>query len=236
MTTTGSGEVGAAYASCRGRIGELVRAAEAGGSHVKATVVLACPEWSVHDVVAHLAGVVADALAGNLDGVATDPWTAAQVEARRDRPVTEVLGEWDESAPTFEGVLDAVGDPGRQAVLDIVTHEHDIRSALRAPGARDSDAVHIGLGFIGPRFVEAAAQEHGLSVRIVADDVDGTSFGAADAPFTLTASPFELVRALTGRRSADQLRAMKWDGDCSDDMIGAFTYGPFTPAASPIEE
>ena len=233
MTTTTTGEVGAAYASCRGRIGALVRAA--GDNTVKASTVPACPEWSAHDVVAHLAGVVSDALAGNLDGVATDPWTAAQVEARRDRPVDEVLDEWDTGAATFESVLDAVGDPGRQAVLDVVTHEHDIRGALGAAGARDSDAVRIGLGFVAPRFVDAAAAQHGLSVRIVADDGDGTSFGAVDAPFTLTAAPFELVRALTGRRSVEQLAEMKWEGDCSV-VIPAFTYGPFAPAAVPIEE
>lgn len=154
-TTTTTGEVGAAYASCRGRIGELVRAA--GDGKAKASVVPACPEWSVHDVVAHVAGVVADALAGRLDGVATDPWTAAQVDARRDRSVDEVLEEWETGAPTFEGLLDAIGDPGRQAVLDVVTHEHDIRGALGAAGARDSDAVRIGLGFVAPRFIEAAA-------------------------------------------------------------------------------
>lgn len=72
-------------------------------------------------------------------------------------------------------------------------------------------------------------------MRVVAGGSDGVSFGAEDAPFTLTASPFELVRALTGRRSIEQLAEMKWEGDCSA-VIPAFTYGPFTPAASPIEE
>jgi hypothetical protein len=32
---------------------------------------------SVHDVVAHLAGTVTDVLGGRLDGVGSDPWTAA---------------------------------------------------------------------------------------------------------------------------------------------------------------
>lgn len=236
-TTTATGQVGAAYASCRARIGELVRAA--GDERATATVVPACPEWSVHDVVAHLAGVVADALAGNLDGVATDPWTAAQVEARRGRTVDEVVDEWDAAAPAFEAFLDAVGDPGRQAVLDAVTHEQDIRGALGERGGRDADAVHIGLSFVAPRFVDAAA-ERGVAVRVVSDD--GATFGPADAPLTLSASAFELVRALTGRRSAEQLRAMAWGGDLSgtgmdmEGVIAAFTWGPFTPAASPVEE
>jgi uncharacterized protein (TIGR03083 family) len=230
-TTTTTGQVGAAYASCRARIGELVRAA--GDERATATVVPACPGWSVHHVVAHLAGVVADALAGNLEGVATDPWTAAQVDARRGRTVDEIVDEWDAAAPAFEAFLDAIGDPGRQAVLDAVTHEHDIRGALGRPGGREADAVRIGLGFIGPRFVEAAG-ERGVQVRVVSDH--GHVYGREDAPLTLSGSPFDLVRALTGRRSPDQLRAMAWDGDASDAVIAAFTYGPFTPATSPIEE
>src|SRR3954462_336182 len=97
-----------------------------------------CPRWSVHDVVAHLTGVVSDALDGRLDGVATDPWTAAQVDARRDHSVRDMLAEWNTRAPAFEELLDGMGEPGRQAVGDAVTHEHDIRAALRVPAARES--------------------------------------------------------------------------------------------------
>ena len=43
------------------------------------TMVPAAPEWRVRDVVAHLSGVCADIVNGNLDGVTTDPWTAVQV-------------------------------------------------------------------------------------------------------------------------------------------------------------
>jgi uncharacterized protein (TIGR03083 family) len=191
-----------------------------------------CPAWSLHDVVAHVAGVVDDALAGRLDGVATEPWTAAQVDARRGRPVADIVAEWNAAAPAFEGILDQIGPSGRQAVLDVVTHEHDIRCALGAAGHRDSDAVAIGLTFVGPRFVEVAA-ENGLAVGVEA--TTGARWGAEDAPLVLSGSPFELVRALTGRRSVDQLRALDWRGDC-EPALGAFTYGPFHPAAQPIEE
>jgi hypothetical protein len=46
---------------------------------------------------------------------------------------------------------------------------------------------------------------------------------------------FELFRALSGRRSAEQLRALRWEGD-ADAALGAFTYGPFRPAAQPLAE
>ncbi|MGH2760230.1 MAG: maleylpyruvate isomerase N-terminal domain-containing protein, partial [Actinomycetota bacterium] len=51
----------------------------------------ATPEWSMTDVIAHLAGILADIRAGNLEGVATDPWTAKQVEARRGRKIPQLL-------------------------------------------------------------------------------------------------------------------------------------------------
>ena len=82
--------IGALYADGRGRISDLV----SGLGEEAAAPVPACPQWSVHDVVAHLTGVCADILAGNIAGVATDPWTDAQVCARRDRSVEEVLAEW----------------------------------------------------------------------------------------------------------------------------------------------
>src|SRR5260370_964850 len=47
---------------------------------------------SVHDVVAHLAGTVTDVLGGRLDGVGSDPWTAAQVGTRRDMPIAALVG------------------------------------------------------------------------------------------------------------------------------------------------
>jgi uncharacterized protein (TIGR03083 family) len=223
------GKVRVAYAGCRARIAELTGRLD---GQRAATAVPTCPKWSVHDVVAHVTGVVDDALAGRLDGMATEPWTAAQVEARRARPIADMLAEWDANAPSFEELLDTVGDPGRQAVTDVVTHEHDIRAALDEPGARDSDAVHIGLGFVSAGFVASAAG-HGVAVRVHA--TDGSEFGDQAASVVLSGDPFELLRAMTGRRSIPQLRAMHWQGD-GEAALGAFTFGPFRPAAHRVVE
>jgi uncharacterized protein (TIGR03083 family) len=70
-----------------------------------------CPGWTVHDVLAHLSGVVADVLAGNFAGIATEPWTLAQVEARRDASVEELLAEWELGAPAFVELIDLVREP-----------------------------------------------------------------------------------------------------------------------------
>jgi len=224
------GPVGAAYASCRRRIADLVVDLDAGAAD---RAVPCCPAWSVRDVAAHLAGVVDDVLAGRLEGVATDPWTAAQVDRRRGRELTEIVDEWQGLAPQFERFLDAAGPAAAQAVADVVTHEHDIRQALAAPGARDSDAVAIGLDFIAPGLRESARQR-GIPVPGLRTP-DGRAWSEPGDGASVTAPAFELVRASTGRRSAAQLRALDWDGDV-DAVLAAFTFGPFVPAERDILE
>jgi hypothetical protein len=46
---------------------------------------------------------------------------------------------------------------------------------------------------------------------------------------------FELLRAMTGRRSVDQLRSMDWHGD-GEAVLPVFTFGPFHPSTDDIEE
>ena len=223
------GEVSEAYSECRARIASLTSGLD---DRVAAVRVPTCPQWSVHDVVAHVSGVVDDVLAGRLDGIATEPWTAAQVDARRARPIVEMLAEWNTGAAVFETMLDAAGNTGRQAVADLVTHEHDIRAALREPGARDSSAVRIGVGFVADAFVGINANS-GISARVCTSD--GAEFGAPDASVVLTGDSFEILRAMTGRRSIDQLRELEWQGDV-ESVLPSFTFGPFVPAAQRIEE
>ena len=223
------GEVAIAYAGCRARITAIVGTID---RERVDTMVPTCPEWSVHDVVSHLAGGTDDALAGNLEGLGSEEWTAAQVSARRDTSTADVLTEWNTKAPMLERFLDPAGMLGRQAVADAVSHEHDIRTALSMPGARDSDAVRIGLGFAATRLIESA-EEHGVSLRL--QSTDGLDLGRDEADVSLRGSSFELLRAATGRRSVEQLREMDWDGDV-ESMIPAFTWGPLHPSEKRIDE
>ncbi len=221
--------VAAAYNGVRARVDELTEALDERDS---GTPVPPCPKWTVHDVVAHLVGVVEDAMTGRLDGVATEPWTQAQVDARLQQSIPEMLASWSEAAPSFEGMLDEIGPIGRQAVLDAVTHEHDIRTALGKPGARESDAVMIGYEFGAPVFLEGAAAQ-GTHIRL--EGVGANDYGPSDVPLRLEGTPFDLMRALTGRRSVQQIRAMAWSGDC-ELALDVFTWGPFRPSATAIDE
>ncbi len=173
----------------------------------------AAPEWRVRDIVAHASGVVADILAGNLDGVTTDPWTAAQVEARRDTPIDDILAEWAANSTQLEGIINSFGSTGVQVVADAVTHEHDIRGAVKQPGARDSEGADAALQWLvnalGLRLEEAGTP----ALRLVAGSQEWI-VGPGEPGATVTApSEFELMRALIGRRGITQVAGWKWDGE-----------------------
>jgi len=103
-------------------------------------------------------------------------------------------------------------------VGDAVTHEHDIRDALDAPGARDSTAVHIGSHWMADHmgnFHRGAG--HG-TLRIETD-LWSETFGDDAPATTLRASAFDLLRAATGRRSAAQIAAFGWDGPAHPEIV-----------------
>jgi uncharacterized protein (TIGR03083 family) len=205
-------EVTEAYRGVRIRVSEIVAAADPAALDRWAP---ATPEWRVRDILSHMVGVGADVIAGRLDGVATEPWTAAQVDARRDHDVATLLDEWSETGAKFEAMLgDAPFEIAGQALFDAVTHEHDIRNALAAPGARDSDALRLAWQWI----VEARGRGGAPALRYItedSDDVSGT--GAVEA--TIEAPRFELVRAVTGRRTAAEVAAYRWDPEVRVDLV-----------------
>lgn len=197
------------YADVRVRLSDLVR----GLSPEQArTPVPGCPGWTVHDVVAHAAGVVADVNAGNLDGAATDPWTAAQVDARRDKATNDVLDEWAAEAATFEPRLDDLPKAiSRTMLIDLVAHEHDVRGALKMPGGTDTEAYAVAR----KGFAVGLAQDldkRGLpGLRLHAPDWEFEA-GAIEPRATVQAEDsFEFFRALAGRRGRKQVLAWDWD-------------------------
>ena len=256
-------DAAALYAQARARVTKLL--SDVSEEDAK-TPVATCPNWNVHDVVAHLAGVCADVLSGNIAGVASDPWTAAQVDARRERTLAEIVAEWNEVAPQVEAF--ANNFPGRvsqQFLTDGITHEHDIRLALGRPGERDCEAVRVGADFMvmgfgaalrayglgplevsagdqswvvggGERVADDAAVAEAVDAALSATLLEGELPTSADPPVaTLEASPFELMRAFTGRRSTAQIAAMSWSVDPSP-FLPALQFGPFTTSPVDIDE
>jgi hypothetical protein len=207
------GELGDAYRGVRQRVNDLVRDADPGALHVVAP---ATPAWTVHDLLAHVTGVAVDITEGRLDGVATDAWTARQVDLRRDRETLDVLAEWNRSAPAIEDGIDRYGPPAFTLLADTVTHEHDVRGALDAPGARDSDAVLLWWGaFTHP---SGRADVPGLELET---ESGRELLGASPALATLRTTRFEILRAATGRRSVEQMRDCVLRGEFDPTMLVA---------------
>ena len=203
-------EVADHYRTARLRITELVLALD---DDELARAVPACPGWTVHDVVSHITGVADDALNGRMDGVATDPWTAAQVERGRGVATADLLERWTEQAAVFESF-----PLPPQAVIDLTTHEQDIRGAVRQPGARDTAEVQFAFDLLAQRAVEVVP---GLRV-----EAGGATFGPEDATSTLRGDRYDLYRAMMGRRSPAQLRALDWGGEPPAAIEAVVVFGP----------
>ena len=174
-----------------------------------------CPAWTVADVVAHMTGVVEDILAGRMDGVTTEAWTAAQVDRHRSHSLAETLVCWTSAMTDFEAVLPHIPSPvNSQLVMDAVTHEHDLRHALARPGARDSDAVRVALGWL---LDSAENKQPGLGQELSAS-------GLAD---------FDLLRVLSGRRSLTQAVELGLDATTVTSLLAGT---PLTSPTSSIDE
>ena len=153
--------------------------------------------------------------------MATDPWTSAQVERSRDIPTADLLARWGEQAVTFEQL-----PLPPEAVVDLATHEQDIRGAVDRPGARDSEELTWAFDRVAERTVERLP---GLRI-----EVDGAAFGPDDAPTTLRGERYELFRALLGRRSAAQISRLDWSDGPPPERIDELPM--FGPAAADLIE
>jgi uncharacterized protein (TIGR03083 family) len=212
----------AVYRETRERLSAFVLDLGDEGSRV---AVPACPGWSVQDSVSHLVGIVADLQDGRLDGVGTDEWTQAQVTSRRDATIADVVDEWTRRAPTFEA--DLAGWPpavAAQLAADAAMHELDVRAAVGDRDARGTEGVAVAFDYYAAKVADRIA-EAGLPALAV-DHGEGTvSLGAGDPGATVRASRFEVLRAMGGRRSADQVLAYEWEGDAAPYLGVISSYG-----------
>ena len=221
-------DLGVLYASARERISAMLAGAD---DSVAARAVPATPGWTVHDVVAHLRGIVDDALTGNMDGVATDPWTAAQVERGRTAPLPQLLAEWNRDAPMIESFLSSPGGADNAAaVIDVHTHEADLRGALGLPPVVPDDYGPLMFSMLAGGLVERANQAGLQAVRVCT--TEGDEAGPADAPVTVRLARHELHRAALGRRSAEQIAA--YFAGCTDPTVYVEPFVVFGPRADAL--
>jgi uncharacterized protein (TIGR03083 family) len=220
-----------AYRSGHDRVAALVAGL---GEAELARSVPACPDWTVHDLVAHLAGSAADVAARNTAGMPGPSWTAAHLGRRAGRPVAELLAEWDEhAASTGEAIEDRRVPAG--VLHDLLVHEGDLVEALGA-AAPPWDGWAAAARLVVRQVVRGIRGSPSLVVRSAgiewrSPDDPGERRGAAGGPpttarSTVTVDFYELYRGLHSRRSRAQMRRWDWDGSSEPWVDALPMFGP----------
>ncbi|MCB9373837.1 MAG: maleylpyruvate isomerase family mycothiol-dependent enzyme [Microthrixaceae bacterium] len=183
------------------------------------TAVPATPGWLARDVLAHLVGVADDVLAGNVQQYAQDQWTEAQVAARRDRSVDDLLSDWESLVEPLVAVLRDPVARGLDAsfaslpVIDLLAHEHDLREAVGEVGFADATVWTA----VESRRREVLALQHAMALlpplEVRTDDGDRWTFGEGPGGATVTAPRYELWRSLEGRRTRSAVADFDWTVD-----------------------
>ena len=205
-------EVSQAYVELRARVVALLRETP---EQSAIDQVPHCPTWTVNELASHLLGVPDDVVHGRMEGVASDAWTQAQIVRHQAKSLRQIADELAALAVQFDPLLPHVPAMSRsQMVMDAVTHEHDLRHAVGAPGERDSMAVRAGLAWLMSWCTR-------------------TNPATASAIAAVGASDFDVLRSLTGRRSAAQMVAL---GLPADAMIQLQAGSPFRAPIAPINE
>jgi uncharacterized protein (TIGR03083 family) len=169
----------------------------------------ACPDWTVHDLAAHLVGTPAELAAGRFPtGSDFTVWLQDIVDARRDDDIASLVDEWQ----TLDGAIEPMlQGPGALMFGDVSVHEHDLRGAL---GRADHDALEVDeLATFALGAFADPARNAGVGAIVVESDGRTWRSHDADAGWTLHVEPWDAVRAVYSRRTADELRALPADGD-----------------------
>jgi uncharacterized protein (TIGR03083 family) len=175
-------------------------------------VVPACPDWTVQQTASHLVGVPEDLLAQRMEGITSDAWTNAQVQRHAGESLKELRAALEETITSFDAMLPAISSPSNsQLVMDAVTHEIDLREALGLECEKSSLPLSVAKAWL-------------------LDLIDRRDSSALPAIDGSGCSDFDLVRSLTGRRSATQMDDLGLPGD---QIVAALEGTPLKPPASP---
>lgn len=175
------------------------------------TIIPACPDWTLRDILGHFVGEFEDLRDGNTAELGQSQWTAAQVARHASSDLAAVKQTWDE-------LIAAAGERAREygafVLPDIVTHEFDVRGALGNTDNRDTPALIAAAQFFCPIVGRGFAAANVPALRLNFGD-KSLVLGEGEPAGELRISPFETNRVVTGRRSLAQIRALDWSTDPS---------------------
>lgn len=216
----------AEWTQAQQRVIELVEGIDPG---IADTVVPACPGWTVRQLLAHMVGLGADVVAGDEPDDHNETWTQQQVDARADHDVAALLDEWRGLTSPLQDWMRA---NNTRPLGDVTIHEQDLRGALDAPGARDTEALAALRDRMAGGLAGQVATAGLAGIRLVSPT---WTFVAGDEPaaVTLEASEYDLTRAVMSRRTADQLRDWTTDGDVEPYLPCFAILGPLPTTELP---
>src|SRR4051794_25264495 len=216
-------DLGELYAAARYRITDLVMTSD---PEQLESVCPSTPEWTMRQLLSHVRGVAEDVRLGNVADAGTDPWTAEQVRRHASTGVTDLLSGWTDDAPVLESFLSSPsGASAARAVVDVNTHEADLRGALGC-------VVHLPdlfgdwvTAMFAERLIDNAAAAGLPALRF--ETIEGDRVGPDHADVVLRSSRYEFFRATLGRRSPEQVLAYDWGrADGRPYLAHIFVFGP----------
>jgi uncharacterized protein (TIGR03083 family) len=183
--------------------------------------VAACPDWTVAQLLGHLTGIAEDWTTGRFEGYASAAWTDAQVARHAGR-------SWDELRVDWRRALDALptadphpqlGAPWRWLFGDALCHEADLRETAGDGSRPPDDVVMVGLGQMVSRWRQTLTSHDGR-LNVTATGARTWELGGdADLTATVEAEPYELWRAISGRRSIDAVEHYQWTVGRASPMV-----------------
>jgi Mycothiol maleylpyruvate isomerase N-terminal domain len=196
-----------AYRTTRQNIADLVLVPR----DVAGVQVPACPEWTVRDLVAHVAGNCVSRV--------------GQPMAGNDAGLVDILDVWQRAAEEIErGVAAGTEDIGVMLV-DSFTHELDLHAALGVSPPADHPAYPWAFDVVVDGLDRSITAQGIPALRLVCNEASWV-VGACNPTASLTATRYDLYRSLTGRRTAEQIGELDWSEDPSLWLPG-FYWGPF---------
>jgi hypothetical protein len=213
-------EIAERYMDARARVLDLIPTI---ADEQYALSVPGTPKWTVHDLLSHIVGCPIELAAGHFDGAGGEEWTQAQVEARSDVSVADLVTEWIAAGPSIDAAIRGGSVPVPIA-LDIITHEQDLRGAIAAPRTPDQTAVRFLSDGFGSRLAHVVEKADLPPVEIRAEDTDYVS--GAPGGVTASATEYEWFRAMPGRRSSAQVAAFTWSADPAPYLALLSPFGP----------
>lgn len=232
--------IGSLYDAARAELGAQVATLPA---HTLAQRVPATPDWSIHDVIAHLASIATGLATGDYPsswfaGVGEpaaiselNDWTHRHVAARRSASTAQVIDEWESGAARIRPWLIEGHErppsvlPFAEYVLltDLTAHRCDVQVALGVPINSDEPGIRVATKFYLSSL--PAWQPH-LPALLIDVGEKIYSCGSGEPRATLTTDRFTLFRSLSGRRTERQIRDLDWSGDPEPFLQMFAPYGP----------